>query len=99
MANEETLGFETQAGSAPRAEKAKAAKKAARGAATTVSATADAARFLMPPQGAGAPRRLYSTGSPASEERFNVAMKILRDPMARASFSRVYSGQARGWNR
>ena len=53
----------------------------------------------MPPQGAGAPRRLYSTGSPASEERLNVAMKILRDPMARVSFSRVYSGQARGWNR
>jgi hypothetical protein len=53
----------------------------------------------MPPQGAGAPRRLFSTGSPASQTRLNVAMKVLRDPMARASFSRVYSGQARNWSR
>lgn len=101
MADQTTFGFETQAGAAPRAEKAaaRAATKAATDAAAAAAAPAQAAQFLMPPQGAGAPRRLYSTGSPASEERLNVAMKVLRDPMARASFSRVYSGQARGWNR
>jgi hypothetical protein len=97
MADQPTLGFETQAGAAPSAEKAEA--RAASSAAAAASAPAQAAQFLMPPQGGGAPRRLYSTGSPASEERLNVAMKILRDPSARASFSRVYSGQARGWNR
>ncbi|HTT48276.1 MAG TPA: hypothetical protein VMG39_09775 [Pseudolabrys sp.] len=44
------------------------------------------------------PQRLYSTGSPASQQRLNVAMKVLHDPVARASFSRAYSGQTRNWN-
>jgi len=57
-----------------------------------------AGTFLMPPQGSGAPQRLYSTGSPASQQRLNVAMKVLHDPVARASFSRAYSGQTRNWN-
>lgn len=90
MPNEITLGAETQAGSAARAEppKAKAAP----------DATAPTP-FMMPPQGAGAPQRLTSIGAPPGEERFNVAIKVLRDPVARASFGRVYSGQARGWDR
>ncbi len=52
-----------------------------------------------PPQGEGVPRRLYTTGGPATEERLNVAIKVLRDSIARNSFSRPYSGQARNWKR
>lgn len=55
--------------------------------------------FLKPPQGDGIPRRPFATGGPARAERLNVAMKVLRDPVARTSFSRVYSGQARNWSR
>jgi hypothetical protein len=52
-----------------------------------------------PPQSEGVPRRLFTTGSPATEARLNVAIKVLRDPIARNSFSRPYSGQARYWSR
>lgn len=52
-----------------------------------------------PPQSEGGPRRFFTTGSPASGERLNAAIKILRDPIARTTFSRPYSGQARNWNR
>jgi hypothetical protein len=93
MPNEVTLGFESQGGSAPSAEQSEAK------AAPTSAVPDDARASLMPPQGAGAPRRLYSTGSPTGHERLNVAMKVLRDPVARSSFSRVYSGQARSWHR
>jgi len=62
-------------------------------------AIAEARGSLMPPQTPGAPQRLYSTGSPASFERLNVAIKVLRDPLARGSFMRAYSGQTRSWNR
>ena len=34
-----------------------------------------------PPQGEGVPRRLYTTGGPATEERLNVAIKVLRIPL------------------
>jgi hypothetical protein len=52
-----------------------------------------------PPQSEGAPRRLFTIGSPMAEERLNVAVRILRDPVARTSFTKVYSGQARNWRR
>jgi hypothetical protein len=55
--------------------------------------------YLLPPQGPGIPRRPFLTGAPANEQRFNVAMRVLNDPIARISASRVYSGQARSWNR
>lgn len=54
---------------------------------------------LAPPQGPGAPRRLRIEGAPAGQERLNAAMKVLLDPIARTRASRVYSGQARDWNR
>lgn len=54
---------------------------------------------LIPPQGEGAPRRPFSTGSPAATERLNVAVRVLQDPVARMSASRPYSGQARSWRR
>jgi hypothetical protein len=73
--------------------------KASAGTAPTVAAIAEARSSLKPPQSAGAPQRLYSTGSPTTYEKLNVAMKVLRDPVARATFSRSYSGQARNWNR
>jgi hypothetical protein len=55
--------------------------------------------YVTPPQGGGAPRRLRIDGAPRGEVRLNAAMKVLLDPVARASPSRVYSGQARTWNR
>lgn len=55
--------------------------------------------YMPPPQSGGIPQRLYSQGAPADEERPNVALLALRDPVARNSFSRNYSGQRRGWNR
>jgi hypothetical protein len=58
-----------------------------------------ASLFMVPPQGPGAPRRLRVDGSPRGEVRLNTAMKALLDPVTRMSPSRVYSGQARNWNR
>jgi hypothetical protein len=48
-----------------------------------------------PPQGEGAPRRLFTTRGPATGARLNVAMKVLQDPVARNSFTRRNSGQPR----
>jgi hypothetical protein len=55
--------------------------------------------YLSPPQSGGMPRRLYTEGAPAGEDKINVALRVLHDPVARNSFSRIYSGQRRGWNR
>ena len=52
-----------------------------------------------PPQTDGSPRRLYTTGGPAVEERVGVALQVLRNPVARNSFTRPYSGQPRNWTR
>lgn len=65
--------------------------------ATAVTKTSSS--YMAPPQGAGAPTQLRHDGAPPSEERLNTAMKVLLDPAARTSFSRVYSGQARNWQR
>jgi hypothetical protein len=32
-------------------------------------------------------------------QRLNIAMQVLRDPVARTSFSQVYSGQPGNWRR
>jgi len=55
--------------------------------------------YLSPPQSGGLPRRLYTEGAPPGEEKINVALKVLNDPIARNSFSRNYSGQRRSWDR
>ena len=65
--------------------------------ATAVTETSSS--YMAPPQGAGAPTQLRHDGAPPSEQRLNTAMKVLLDPAARASSSRVYSGQARNWQR
>ena len=52
-----------------------------------------------PPQTDGSPRRLYITGGPALEDRVSVALQVLRNPVARNTFTRPYSGQARNWTR
>ena len=65
--------------------------------ATAINQTSSS--YMSPPQGAGAPTRLRHDGAPPSEERLNTAMKVLLDPAARTSSSRVYSGQARNWQR
>ena len=52
-----------------------------------------------PPQGRGLTPRPYLVGAPPGREKPNIAMQVLRDPVARTSSSRVYSGQARDWRR
>jgi hypothetical protein len=52
-----------------------------------------------PPQGRGLPQRPNIMGAQPGYERLNIAMQVRRDPVARTSFSRVYSGQARDWRR
>jgi hypothetical protein len=101
MAADQPIGAEKQSGPPPDTVKANA-KPTARPAPAAAAARAAApapAPFSPPPQGEGVPRRLFSTGSPQSEARLNVAMKVLRDPVARMSFSRPYSGQSRYWGR
>jgi hypothetical protein len=66
---------------------------------TTESAPATTHYPNPPPQSEGVPMRLFTTGGPTSYERMSVAMKVLLDPVARNSFTRPYSGQARNWNR
>ncbi len=112
MATENPMGAEAVTGPpqepAKPAANAKAGKggKSARRADAAAAAAAPAppatplpSPFALPPQGEGAPRRPFSTGSPSSEERLNVAVRVLRDPVARTSFSRPYSGQSRSWGR
>ena len=52
-----------------------------------------------PPQGQGLPPRPYLVGAQPDHRQPNIAMQVLRDPVARTSSSRVYSGQARNWRR
>jgi hypothetical protein len=66
---------------------------------TENSETQSPLQYLSPPQSGGMPRRLYTEGAPAGEEKINVALKALRDPVALNTFSRNYSGQRRGWTR
>jgi hypothetical protein len=106
MTTDFLVGAEKHSGPTPNAQTQNAKKPNAKkdGARATLAATptgtaAAGSSFLVPPQGPGGPRRLFGAGGPASQERLNVAMRVLRDPVARASFSRVYSGQSRNWNR
>jgi hypothetical protein len=55
--------------------------------------------YSRPPQSAGIPQRLYSLGPAAGDEKPNAALRVLHDPVARNSLTRIYSGQRRGWNR
>ncbi len=52
-----------------------------------------------PHQGRGLPPRPYLVGAQPGYQKPNIAMQVLRDPVARTSSSRVYSGQARDWRR
>ena len=51
-----------------------------------------------PIQSEGPDQRPYLVGGPARAGREGIALRVLNDPAARASFSRVYSGQtSRRW--
>jgi hypothetical protein len=53
-----------------------------------------------PIQSEGVPQRPYLAGGPARPGRIGVALRVLNDPVARSSFSRIYSGQSsRRWSR
>lgn len=59
-------------------------------------ADANMERPRLPAQAEGVPQRPYSVGGPA--KRISTALRILNDPVARNSFSRIYSGQmSRRW--
>ena len=77
--------------------KKKRSKKAA--AAEAGDAKPAQASGRPPPQGRGVTPRPYLVGAPPGREKPNIAMQVLRDPVARTSSSRVYSGQARDWRR
>lgn len=62
-------------------------------------ATSTTNRAQRPPQGQGVPQRPYLLGAQPGYQRLNVAMQVLGDPVARTSFSRVYSGQPGDWRR
>ncbi len=62
-------------------------------------ASADDQANRPPPQGRGLPPRPYLVGAQPGFQRLNIAMQVLRDPVARTSFSQVYSGQPGDWRR
>jgi hypothetical protein len=59
----------------------------------SAQASADGQVDRPPPQGRGVPQRSNLMGPQPGFQRLNIAMQVLRDPVARISFSRVYSGQ------
>ncbi len=65
----------------------------------SAQASANGQAHRPPPQGRGLPPRPYLVGAQPGYQKPNIAMQVLRDPVARTSFSRVYSGQARDWRR
>ncbi len=77
--------------------KKKRSKKAA--AAEAGDAKPAQASGRPPPQGKGVTPRPYLVGAQPDYRQPNIAMQVLRDPVARTSFSRIYSGQARDWRR
>ena len=103
MPNEYMMGAEGEfspPANAPNAEaKAKTGSKKSKAGVPAEDQPTGRPSFLMPPQGPGVPRRVFSTGSPQSQQRLGVAALVLRDPVARSSFSRPYSGQSRPWSR
>ena len=62
-------------------------------------ATANGQANRPPPQGRGLPPRSNLMSPQPGFQRLNCAMQVLRDPVARASFSRVYAGQPGYWSR
>ena len=50
-----------------------------------------------PPQAHGTAQRGILMGARPGYEKLGVALQVLRDPVARRSFTQVYSGQARSW--
>lgn len=80
----------------------KRSKKAgpAKPAAATPVETQETARYhpnRPPPQGQGAAQRGLLMGAVPGCEKLGIALQVLHDPVARRSFTQVYSGQARSW--
>ena len=51
----------------------------------------------IPPQGPGVEQKPFLYGAPPRYVKYNVAVKVLADPVARTTFSQPYSGQRRLW--
>lgn len=86
-----------------RSKKAGAAKAGAAEAAESAPTPASDSELhhnnRPPPQAEGTPQRPAQVGAQPGYQKPNIALQVLRDPVARSSRSRVYSGQARGWRR
>ncbi len=50
-----------------------------------------------PPQGAGVDPKPFVFGAPPRYVKYNIAVRVLADPIARETFSQPYSGQRRLW--
>jgi len=50
-----------------------------------------------PVQGASVEPKPFNYGAPPRYVKYNVAVKVLADPVARTTFSQPYSGQRRFW--
>ena len=65
----------------------------------SAQASANGRANRPPPQGGGLPQRSNLMSPQPGFQRLNIAMQVLRDPVARTSFSQVYSGQPGDWRR
>lgn len=90
----------TRSGSGGRSQSGAADGEAAAGAAPDAAGGRTGQFVRPPPQSTGAEQQVNRTGGSASPDRVGIALKVLGDPVARSSFSRVYSGQTgRRWGR
>ena len=62
-----------------------------------VAAPADSDPGRRPPQGTGVGTKPFSHGAQPRYVKYNIATKVLADPVARTRFSQPYSGQRRLW--
>lgn len=77
-------------------EKPQAPKPAA-GHSPQMAAPADPQFGRRPPQGGSAGAKPFSLGAQPRHLKYNIATKVLADPVARTRFSQPYSGQRRLW--
>ena len=61
------------------------------------AAPSGAEPMRKPPQGAGVEQKPFNYGAPPRYVKYNIAVKVLANPVARETFSQPYSGQRRLW--
>ena len=66
-------------------------------AAPAQSPKAAAQALRRPPQGGVVDVKPFTYGAPPRHVKYNIATRVLADPVARTRFSQPYSGQRRLW--